>query len=519
MPFYRTLRDAVDKADQLELVLQIPSFAGGENLVSPDQEMKSNESREIKNWDVDSLGAMTRANGCTRVIVGSPTYTKTIDLAVHHFEGTNTYTFYLTDGELVKKSSDDFVEDSAGDSEVFTSGVLSHAVSAASALWITNSTDNLKRKVVGSDVAAPAGVPSTASDRIYEHNFRLIAEGNSAKTIYGSRAGTGNWTSADAWSASNDAWSMTMPDLTQGCVPGFPSGNDLTAFTKFDTFVIYNQPNVSRRRVINGIGCWNAMTIAKGNEGVYFFSTYPTLGVFLWDGNQFINLTAKHTFQDKVNLLQRMFGAYKDNKYYFIYNETGSGVTHPNKVKVYDARFGRWWTRELNSAVSDTLGYPCLLTKDNNELYVGSSQKANVYDLDDATTSDNGEDTQASYTTKVFTSKDFGMAVDNVRLKLLKTVMTYASPGETLSMAWTADRGRRSGAQSWDVTESGDLLNSTFTVNSSNIIGTTTVKTVAKSYGNSAIGREFEFEITDRGHHGKAQVRQLRITAVALEDY
>jgi len=85
MPLYRTQRETLDRADQIELVLELPSFSGGENTISPDHELKTNEARNIENWDVDSLGEMTRCKGLTKVVTGSPTYTNAIDLAAHHF--------------------------------------------------------------------------------------------------------------------------------------------------------------------------------------------------------------------------------------------------------------------------------------------------------------------------------------------------------------------------------------------------------------------------------------------------
>jgi len=60
MPLKKTYREVLDRPDSLELVLNIASFAGGENTIGQDQELKSNEARIIENWDSDSLGGMIR---------------------------------------------------------------------------------------------------------------------------------------------------------------------------------------------------------------------------------------------------------------------------------------------------------------------------------------------------------------------------------------------------------------------------------------------------------------------------
>lgn len=524
MPLYKTSRDLLDRNDAIELVLELDSFAGGENTIGTDQELKKNEARVIKNWDINSIGGMVRNKGMSLVIDGGVTYTGKIDLAIQHVEGSSTSSFYISGGKLLKKSGSSFVLDVAGDATVFTSGVLSHAVTSNNKLWITNTTDNLKVKTIGVAVAAPAGVPSSACERIYEHpTSRLIAEGGGLN-VYGSRTGSGNWTSADAWSATNDAFSMTFPEYTKGAVMGFPSGNDLTVFTEHDTYIVYNIPSVYRRKVINGIGSHSGYAVARGSEGVFFFSLYPTKGIFLWDGNQFTDLTQYHSFKDDIHLTNRCFGAYRDHKYYFIYNEINSGVSYPNRCRVYDARHGRWYEREVNSSLADSLGYPCLLARDNNELYFGSSVGGKVYEIDDSTTSDAGQNTVATYQTKYFSSQDFlvkgsQFPVDNVRMKLVKsTVELYGTTG-ILSILWSGDKNRNSGSQTYDLSASGDYINTTFTVNSSSVITNPLTKIVTKTFSNSAIGRNIAFQINNSGSGTRPEIRKIRIYAIALEDF
>lgn len=520
-----TNRAVLDKIVPVELVLELLSFSGGENTIGEDQELENNEARTIKNWEAISIGGMKRSKGLSEVADGGATYTLDMDLVAHHWEGSNTEVYGIIEGDLVIKSSADLNQE---DAAVFTSGLLSHAVSAGDKLWITNATDNLQYKTIGNVIATPTTVPTNPCARIYEHAslFRLIAEGDSANTVYGSKPGSGTWAGAGGWTTANSAWSMVMPDVTRGCAPGFPSGTDLAVFTEFDVYVIYNQPNIARRRVANGIGCGAPLSIARGNEGIFFFSTFPTKGIFLWNGIQFINLTEKHNFIDDVNLSQRIFGVYRDRTYYFIYNETGSGVTYPNRIKKYDTLFGRWMERPVNIALSDNLGYPTLLTRDSNELYIGSSLKDKLYELDDSSTSDNSNDTQAVYTTKIFTSRDFDVAsgggrfpIDGVKIKITKVTVTYKGNVGVFSIAWDFDRALHVGQQTFNLdTGVGDLINTTFIVNTSFIQGESLSKTAVKTFNNSAVGKAVQFQILQSGQGTRPEIKKIKIFANAIEE-
>ena len=515
-------RKVLDRIKPLELTLELLSFSGGENTIGSDHELENNQARIIKNWEAESIGSMIRSKGFTKVGDGGASYSEDMDLVAHHFEGVTTATYGVIEGDLVILSGSDLNQE---DAAAFTSGTLCHSVSAGDKLWITNATDNLHQKEIGVAIATPTDQPATASDRIYEHNFRLIAEGNTADTVYGSVVGKGNWSGANGWTTSNNAWSMVMPSRTQGVVPGFPSGNDITVFTEFDTYVVYNQPNVARRRILNGIGSSAPYALARGNEGVFLFSTYPTKGVFLWNGVEFINLTEYHDFIDDVNLAQRIFGIYKDRNYYFIYNESGSGVTYPNRIRKYNTQFGRWMEREINSDLSDSLGYPSLQTKDNNELYLGSSTTDKLYELDDSSTSDGGQNTEATYKTKAFGSRDFNVSsggsrlpIDGVKIKLLGADVFFDAQQGVITLQWEADRGAKSGSQTFDLTADGDIINDSFTVNTSKVVTTPPTRKVFKTFNNSAVGREFEFDILNSGTGNRPEIKKIKIYALALEE-
>lgn len=502
----------LDTKVALELTLNLPSFAGGENTIGQDQELKSNEARIIENWDSDSLGGMIRAKGFTQiasVAVSSP-----LDLLLHHFEGSSVRNYALVAGTLYRINATALT---STDAAAFTSGVLSHGVSAGSKAWITNSTDNLKYTTIGGSITVPSSKPTTACDRIYYHKSRLIAEGGTT-TIYGSRAGIGTWTSGTAWSASGDAWSIDLPDLTQGLCPNFPIGNEITAFTEFGTYRLSNFPNVAYTPVASSHGCSAPYSIALGTEGCYFLSKYPTLGLYVWDGVNFTNLTINEDWISQVNLSARVFGKYRENKYWIYYSEIGSGVTYPNVCRYYDARWGKWSKRPINALVGDNFGYPEVLTKSSNELYVGSSRTAKVYQLEDTSNSDNTYPTQANYKTKDFTSLDFGLGADEATLKLVKITVTFYGSTDQFSFQWTSDRGLHSGSMVFPITANGDLLNTAFTVNTSYLASAPPDKTVSRRFSNSAVGRRFDFQLLNSATGDRTKIKKVKIEAIIVGD-
>jgi hypothetical protein len=453
-------------------------------------------------------------------VITAKVYTSQLDLVIQHIEDTTTRIYTVQEGDLMYKNGSSLT---LTDSDAFTSGVLCHAVSKGDKLWITNATDNLKYKTNGGSITVPTDQPASARDRVYYHKYRLIAEGG-GKTIYGSRAGTGNWTSATAWSESNDAWSIDLPDYTQGCAVGFPSGDYVTAFTKWGAYLLSNFPNVGFSQIIGGHGCSFPYTIAIGTEGCYLLSEFPSYGVFLWNGVQWTNLTINHDFIDDIDRTKRIYGVYRDNKYYLIYNETGSGVSYPDRIKIYDARFGRWMTRSINASLGDYMGYPALAPYTNNELYFGSSYQDKLYQFETADTSDDSYNTEALYRTKNFSSRDFSLAtggeftIEDVRMKLIKFVISFYGTAGNLALLWSADNGTRSGSQTIGITAEGDQLNSTFTVNTSYITSVPPDATLTRSFSNSAIGRKFSFDITNTDTGTRPKVKRIKIYAIALEE-
>lgn len=518
---------ALDAGNGIELALEIFSFAGGENTVSEDQACKTEEARVLENWEAISLGGMQRAKGFNEVADGGASYTNALDLLIQHKDSGGTQVYGIVEGDLIYKNGAGFTNDDNG---AFTSGVLSHAVSDKNGkLWITNATDNLKQKAVGVAIATPSSTPTTACARIYRHKNRLVAEGSTSVPyrIYGSRVGTGNWTGADAWSLSNDAWSVDLPDTTMGCVPNFPSGNEILAFTEKAAYALSNFPNTAFRPISTpSVGCSAPYSIALGNLGVYFVSRYPTLGVYLFDGVNFKLLTEfnKDVFVDNIDFSRRIYGLYRDRKYYLFYSNIENAVSYPDTLRIYDERFGRWMNRPVNSSVSDNFGYPTVLNHTNNELYVASSRKDKIYELETEDDSDETYNTNATYTTKDFSSRDFAISsggqfgIDDVKLKLINMVVTYQGQVGTIGVLWTADRGLHSGSKTIDLTASGDLLNTTFIVNTSSINSSPSDKTKSFPFPNDAVGRRFSFSITNNGSSTRPKVKKIKINAIAVDE-
>lgn len=504
----------LDLQDSPELILEIMSFAGGENTIGQDQELKSNEARIIENWDSDSLGGMIRAKGFSEVADGGVSYSAAPDLLLHHFEGLAVRNYAVIAGDLVRINGASLTQT---DAAAFTSGTLCHGVSAGNKAWFTNSLDNLKYTTIAGAITVPSSIPPNPCARIYYHKSRLVAEG-SGTTVYGSRGGIGNWTQSDAWTKSGDAWSIDLPDLTQGMGMNFPSGDEQTVFTKFGTYVLSNFPNVAFRPISSSHGCAAPLSIALGSEGLYFLSSYPILGLYRWDGTNFVNLTVNETWITQVNLSNRIFGIYRENKYWIFYNQIGSGVNYTNCTRIYDARWGKWSSRVCNMDFADSFGYPAVLTKDSNELYVASSQQDFVYQLEDESDSDNGLTTNANYKTKDFTSLDFGLPFDEITLKLIKVIITYYGSTEQFSMEWTADRGLRSGQMVFNVQARGDLLNTTFILNTSYLVSNPPDKTTIRKFNNAAVGRRFDFQFINSAIGDRTKIKKIKIIATVIGD-
>ena len=517
-------RQLLDTGLENELILDILSYSGGENTVSEDHIAESNEARIVKNWDALSLGGMTRTKGFNRVASGATAAgalgATASSLGHFHYKDSDGTSHLLAafGTKLYRKSSANLILVTGG---VFTSGELHHATDGSDDAWITSLTDNLRRYTITGGLVTPASQPTAARERIYRHKNRLIAEGGGA-VVYGSRAGVGNWTAANAWSLANDAWNITLPNVTKGAVPNFPSGDEILVFTEFGAYALHSFPNVGFRPLSIIRGCSAPYSIALGDEGVYFLSRFPTLGVYLYDGVKFTELTApnKDAFVDKINFSGRIHGIYRDRKYHIFYNEKNSGVSYQNRWRTFDAKFGRWMEREVNSGVSDNFGIPLLLTKQSNELYSFSSRKTKLYELETEDNSDEGQNTEADYKTKNFTSRDFGSKIDDLLMKLLKVTTTYYGTTGTITLQWTADEGKYSGSMTFDLSAGGDLINTTLTVNSSNIVSTDSIanRVVTKYFSNGAIGRRFNFQVLNNGTSTRPKVKKIKIYAEALSD-
>lgn len=522
-----TARPQYDSTAENEVFLELLSYSGGENTVSEDHVTKANEARINKNWEASSLGGMRRARGFNEV--ASQAGTDPSDLAFFHYEDSSGTGEFLgvIDGDLVKKDGTGFATVTGG-TAAFTSGVLCHAASGEDETYITNSTDNLYYYDVTTGFQTPSDQPATACDRIYRHKNRLIAEGGGVR-IYGSVVGAGNWSGANAWTTSGNAWNLDLPDATTGLAVGYPNGDVVTAFTERGAYILSGFPNTRFDRIPKGRGCSAPYSIAVGDEGVYFLSKFPTLGVFLWDGTNWNDLTKvnEDAFVDKIDFSKRIFGIYRDRKYYLIYNELNSGVTYPNRMRVFNAQFGRWMEREVNPDLDDTFGYPALLTKQNNELYVYSSQKEKIYELETTDDSDEGNDTEANWKTKDFTARDWSnkanaglLALDESLIKITKVTVSFYGTTGVLTLQWTADRGRVSGSQTIDLTAYGDLINTTFTVNSSYVVGSDSLGTRTKtvSIANNAVGRSFNFQLLNNGTSTRPIVKKIKFHGIVLSE-
>ena len=165
MPLNKTSTQLLDKQEPLELVLALDSFAGGENTIGEDQELKVNEARLIENWDSISVGGMVRSNGFTKQVDASATYpTNAIDMLGHHYEGSSVRNYAIVNGNLARVNGSALT---TTDAAAFTAGILSHSQTAGSKFWITNTSDNLKYTTIAGSITVPTTTPTSARASIY----------------------------------------------------------------------------------------------------------------------------------------------------------------------------------------------------------------------------------------------------------------------------------------------------------------------------------------------------------------
>jgi len=108
--------------------------------------------------------------------------------------------------------------------------------------------------------------------------------------------------------------------------------------------------------------------------------------------------------------------------------------------------------------------------------------------------------------------------VDDVKLKLINAVVTYQGQVGSLGLLWTADRGLHSGSKTIDLTAAGDLINTTFIVNTSSIVASPNDKTKSLSFPNDAVGRRFNFSITNNGSSTRPKVKKIKINAICVDE-
>lgn len=512
----------LDTAEETEVVLEVLGFSGGENQISPDHLTQNNECRTNENWEPTSVGALKRVSGIDQIATaGSGVSDAESFLGHHHYNETSASERILgvIDTDLVEKSGSALAV-STGGTAAFTADKVCTAVDGGDAAWITNGTDNLKRYTIAAGLATPAQQPASAHDGIYKSKQRLLAVGNS-RTIEYSRTGTGNWTAADAWTASNDAATTDLPGFATGALPGFPSSGVDAVFNKDSCYAVFGVPNVAYDEIPNSMGCHDLRTLARAEDGAFGFTLFPKKMVWFWNRTQFIDLTDNVDWIDNVSTTNRMWAAYRDGKYYFFYNDSTSGVSTVNRLKIFDKKFGGWRSRIFNA--SDNLGAPLVLKRTTGDIYAFSSSNYNLYQLD-VGTEDEGSDTEATYVTKRFTSRDFlsqssgkPVSLDEVCIKLTKILVQYNGQVGSINIAWGSDFGAVSDSISIDLAASGTGLGS-FTLGTDTLAAGAADAVKCISLSNKALGKRFDLTISNNGQSTRPEIKKIRLYGILYHE-
>jgi hypothetical protein len=88
----------------------------------------------------------------------------------------------------------------------------------------------------------------------------------------------------------------------------------------------------------------------------------------------------------------------------------------------------------------------------------------------------------------------------------------------SVTFQWDADRGKNSGSKNIDMGAGGDLLNTTFIVNTSFLSGVPPDRTITVPFPNDAVGYRFQFQIANAGTSTLVKVKRIKVFAIALDE-
>lgn len=450
----------IDTLDNVRGKIYINRFDGGLNNVDSNEVLADNEAIIRQNWISEGRGAITKVNGFTK-LNATTLGAKPIRGLFRVYQSSGTKKLLAICNGALKFSDDDGANFStATNGTGLTETEYNTGVNYNDLFFFINQTDNLKLYTPGTDtMSTPTDVPTDPCRVLLKRaDRRMIALNNlvNGSTLYFSKINpTG--AAADDWSATSDAGSIAVDGASsEPLVGGHTLGSMDIIFKHYAAFQVWGYPNPQAVRMPGSPGCPAPFSCAQG-DGLAFHLAWD--GVYVWDGNKFINLTETIDLNINSSYIQNSFGVYRNGYYWLFYTE--SGQTTNKKCIIYDVfnsnpYMGKniWFEREGLS-----MNCPLLLNGvgDANKLFAGASASTGfVYQLDYSST---GADDEANIEA-IYQTKYFNGGLPNLVKGYRKIRVRYFNSKGSVLVYYYTNRGVTSGSFSMPVTQTGVLLGS-----------------------------------------------------------
>ena len=511
------LEPIIDVLDNVGDSIIINDYSGGLNTTESNELLKNNEAIVRQNWGQESLGAIKKVNGFTKI-----NSTKIADAPIR-----GLFRVYLSNGTkqlLAMCNGGLYYSDDDGENFTQESGVVSfstsqfnHGVNYNNLFFFTNTTNNLYHYTVGTTTAAAATDTPTYPCKILlkRADRRLLALINStygATLFYSKIDPTG--TSGTDWSATNDAGSIAIDGaLSEPLTGGMTFGSYDLIFKQYACFKVWGYPAPQAVRMPGSPGCIAPYSPAQG-DGLGFHLAHD--GIYMYDGNKFIKISdpIKSLIDTiRANYKINAFGVYRDGLYRLFYTKSGDTVN--KSCLIYDVFHsnpyeGRniWYQRkglEMNCPIvfdGET---------DDNELYAGGSASTGfVYELDYSSTgADNTSNIKAIYQTKYFNG-----GTPHLVKAYRKLHIRYYSAGGELLINWYTNRGNTTGNFIIAASQTGTALGS-FILDTSTLAGMVENEHTER-LPDTAIGKDISIKITHDDKGVPPIIRDMTIDYDAL---
>lgn len=449
-----SLRNQIDTLENEGDSKVITRFDGGLNDTVSNDVLADNESIVRQNWANTTAGALEKVNGFTKknaTLLGA----KPVRGLFRTYVSAGTKKLLaMCNGGLYYSDNDGTTFTREVNSTAYTETDFFTGVNYNDLFFFTGQTENVHIFTPSANTAAAATNQPTDPCKIIlkRSDRRLLALVNvtNGSTLYFSKVDpTG--AAADDWSATSDAGSIAIDGAkSEPLTGGLTFGSVDIIFKDYAAFKVWGYPNPEAVRMPGSPGCAAPYSCAQG-DGLGFFLGHD--GVWMWDGNQFINISDNkiETIIENIapTTITQASGVYREGQYWLFYTESGDTVN--KNCIIYDVNRSQpyqginvWMERtglEMNCPVIFNA------TGDDNEIYAGDSASTGfVYRLDFSS----GGDDNSSNINAINQTKYFDMGYPHLVKRFKAIKIKYYLTVNTLTFDWYVDRGVKTGQYSGD---------------------------------------------------------------------